>query len=113
MSETTTSQSHAAQHAPHEPPRRRHWLLAAGWPRAAWMTGFFFLLGVGIVVGLRALGGFEPPLGRPPALRGSGPPAPGAPALRRRPPPGAPPRLPPGAGGFPLVGPVPAGPPAE
>ena len=38
MSETTTSQSHAAQHAAHEPPRRRHWLLAAGWPRAAWMT---------------------------------------------------------------------------
>ena len=38
MSETTTSQSHAPQHASHEPPRRRHWLLAAGWPRAAWMT---------------------------------------------------------------------------
>ena len=49
MSETTTSQSHAAQHASHGPPRRRHWLLAAGWPRAAWMTGFFFLLGMGIV----------------------------------------------------------------
>ncbi len=60
MSETTTSQSHAPQHASHEPPRRRHWLLAAGWPRAAWMTGFFFLLGMGIVVGLRALGGYEP-----------------------------------------------------
>src|ERR671912_635116 len=29
MSETTTSNSHAA----HEPPRR-HWLLRAGWPRA-------------------------------------------------------------------------------
>ena len=58
-SETTTSQSHASQHASHEPPRRRHWLLAAGWPRAAWMT-VFFLLGMGIVVGLRALGGYEP-----------------------------------------------------
>src|SRR5918993_1141965 len=57
MSETTTSNSHAA----HEPPRR-HWLLRAGWPRAFWMTGLFFLLGMGIVVGLRALGGYEPHL---------------------------------------------------
>jgi cytochrome c oxidase subunit I len=68
MSETTTSQSHASQHASHEPPRRRHWLLAAGWPRAAWMTGFFFLLGMGIVVGLRALGGYDPTLDWKPVI---------------------------------------------
>src|SRR6188474_525963 len=68
MSETTTSQSHAPQHASHEPPRRRHWLLAAGWPRAAWMTVFFFLLGMGIVVGLRALGGYDPTLDWKPVI---------------------------------------------
>src|ERR671910_523712 len=62
MSETTTANSHAPHHASHEPPKRRHWLLRAGWPRAFWMTGLFFLLGMGIVVGLRALGGYEPNL---------------------------------------------------
>jgi cytochrome c oxidase subunit 1 len=62
MSETATAGSHAPQRTSHEPPRRRHWLLAAGWPRAFWMTGFFFLLGMGIVVGLRALAGYEPAL---------------------------------------------------
>jgi cytochrome c oxidase subunit I len=61
VSETTTATSHAAHNgAPHEPPRRRHWLLRAGWPRAIWMTGAFFLLGFGIVVGLRALLNYEP-----------------------------------------------------
>ena len=62
MSETTPANSHATHHASHEPPKRRHWLLAAGWPRAAWMTVLFFLLGMGLVVGLRALGGYEPAL---------------------------------------------------
>ncbi len=62
MSETTTAHSHAPQHSSDEPPRRRHWLLAAGWLRSFWMTGFFFLLGMGIVVGLRALGGYDPAL---------------------------------------------------
>jgi cytochrome c oxidase subunit 1 len=62
MSETTPANSHAPHHASHEPPKRRHWLLAAGWPRAAWMTVLFFLLGMGIVVGLRALGGYDPAL---------------------------------------------------
>ncbi len=59
MSQTTTT-AHASEHATHAPPR--HWLLRAGWVRATWMTGFFFLLGMGIVVGLRALGGYDPTL---------------------------------------------------
>ncbi len=68
MSETTTAHSSATHDASHEPPRRRHWLLAAGWPRAFWMTGFFFLLGMGIVVGLRALGGYDPALDWEPVI---------------------------------------------
>jgi cytochrome c oxidase subunit 1 len=52
----TTPHGEAAHGAP--PPR--HWALGAGWPRAIWMTGLFFLLGMGIVVGLRALAGWEP-----------------------------------------------------
>jgi cytochrome c oxidase subunit 1 len=50
---------------PHEhvgAPRQRHWALAAGWVRAIWMTGLFFALGLGIVVGLRALAGWDPAL---------------------------------------------------
>ena len=61
MTETTTAHTPAAHHdAPHEPPRKRHWLLTAGWPRAIWMTFAFFGLGFLIVVGLRALLNYEP-----------------------------------------------------
>jgi cytochrome c oxidase subunit 1 len=60
VTETTTAPSHASHDAHHGPPRRRHWLLAAGWPRAIWMTFAFFGLGFLIVVGLRALLNYEP-----------------------------------------------------
>jgi cytochrome c oxidase subunit I len=60
VTETTIAPSHASHDAHHEPPRRRHWLLAAGWPRAIWMTFAFFGLGFLIVVGLRALLNYEP-----------------------------------------------------
>jgi cytochrome c oxidase subunit 1 len=56
---TTTAPTPPHVDAHHAPPPR-HWALAPGWVRAAWMTGLFFLLGMGIVVGLRALGGWEP-----------------------------------------------------
>jgi cytochrome c oxidase subunit I len=61
VTETTTAHTPAAHHdASHEPPRKRHWLLTAGWPRAIWMTFAFFGLGFLIVVGLRALLNYEP-----------------------------------------------------
>ncbi len=50
------------------PPRARHWALRAGWVRAAWMTGFFFLLGLGIVVFFRWLGGYDPTLDWEPVI---------------------------------------------
>jgi cytochrome c oxidase subunit I len=61
VTETTTAHPPAVHHdAPHGPPRKRHWLLAAGWPRAIWMTFAFFGLGFLLVVGLRALLNYEP-----------------------------------------------------
>ena len=49
------------QHAPPAPPPTGfHRLLAPGWLRAPWMTALFFFIGMGIVVGLRALAGWEP-----------------------------------------------------
>jgi cytochrome c oxidase subunit I len=66
---TETTPLHAPQDTHNGgPPHRRHWLLRAGWPRAAWMTGAFFLLGMGIVVGLRALAGYDPPLDWEPVI---------------------------------------------
>jgi cytochrome c oxidase subunit 1 len=59
VTETTTAPTTPHVDAHHAPPPR-HWALAPGWVRAAWMTGLFFLLGMGIVVGLRSLGGWEP-----------------------------------------------------
>jgi cytochrome c oxidase subunit 1 len=59
VTETTPAPTTPHVHADHAPPPR-HWALAAGWVRAAWMTGLFFLLGMGIVVGIRALAGWEP-----------------------------------------------------
>jgi cytochrome c oxidase subunit I len=59
VTETTTATTqHANGH--HAPPPTGHWALRAGWVRAAWMTGLFFLIGMGLVVGLRRLAGYEP-----------------------------------------------------
>ena len=61
MTETTTATTqHVDGH--HAPPPTGHWALRAGWVRAAWMTGLFFLIGMGLVVGLRRLAGYEPHL---------------------------------------------------
>ena len=49
------------RHAPAKPPPtgwRR--VLAPGWLRVPWMTALFFFIGMGIVVGLRSLAGWEP-----------------------------------------------------
>jgi cytochrome c oxidase subunit 1 len=59
VTETTTAPTTPHVDAHYAPPPR-HWALGPGWVRAAWMTGLFFLLGMGIVVGLRALAGWEP-----------------------------------------------------
>jgi cytochrome c oxidase subunit I len=46
--------------APAEPPRGWRRLLAPGWLRVLWMTPLFFAIGFGIVVGIRALAGWDP-----------------------------------------------------
>jgi cytochrome c oxidase subunit I len=38
----------------------RRYLLGPGWVRAAWMTALFFGIGFGLVVGIRALAGWDP-----------------------------------------------------
>jgi cytochrome c oxidase subunit I len=58
VTETTTAPTVAVDG--HHAPPPGHWALRAGWVRAAWVTGLFFLLGMGIVVGLRKLAGWEP-----------------------------------------------------
>ena len=40
--------------------RWRRWLLGPGWLRALWMVPLFFGIGFGIVVGIRALAGWDP-----------------------------------------------------
>ena len=49
------------QHAP-PAPGRTGWgrLLDAGWLRVPWMTALFFGIGLGIVVGIRSLAGWDP-----------------------------------------------------
>jgi cytochrome c oxidase subunit I len=62
--ELSTVHEHTEQHehAPPPPPRTgvNRLLLGPGWPRAAWMTALFFGIGFGLVVGLRALAGWDP-----------------------------------------------------
>ena len=60
---TQVDTEHATrEYAPPAPQRTgwRRWLFGAGWPRAIWMTPFFFCLGAGIVVFFRWLGGYDP-----------------------------------------------------
>jgi cytochrome c oxidase subunit I len=60
---TATVDEHGAHevHAPKPPPTGwRRYLLAPGWIRAIWMTALFFGIGFGIVVGIRALAGWDP-----------------------------------------------------
>ncbi len=61
MSQVTT-------HGHGPPAATRPWPLRAGWVRATWMTGLFFLLGLGIVVFFRWLGGYEPTLDWEPVI---------------------------------------------
>jgi cytochrome c oxidase subunit I len=50
-------------HAPSPPPSGwRRYLLAPGWVRVLWMTPLFFGIGFGLVVGIRALAGWDPVL---------------------------------------------------
>jgi cytochrome c oxidase subunit 1 len=44
----------------HLPPRRRGPLMRPGWIRAAWVTPLFFAIGMFLVVGFRALAGWDP-----------------------------------------------------
>ena len=48
------------QHPARTPPGGWRTLLAPGWLRAFWMTALFFGLGFGLVVGIRALAGWDP-----------------------------------------------------
>ncbi len=60
---STSETTHAQVHAEHgAPPPPGHLLLRGGWVRALWMVPLFFFIGMGIVVGLRALAGWDPAL---------------------------------------------------
>ena len=52
--------AHGAHGAKPPPTGLRRWLLAPGWLRVPWMTPLFAAIGFGIVVGIRALAGWEP-----------------------------------------------------
>jgi cytochrome c oxidase subunit I len=57
----TTHQLERHPHAgPARPPSGWRRLTAPGWLRVLWMTPLFALLGIGLVVGIRALAGWEP-----------------------------------------------------
>jgi cytochrome c oxidase subunit 1 len=58
---STTETTHARVQAEHgETPPPGHWLIRGGLARSLWMTPLFFLIGMGIVVGIRALAGWHP-----------------------------------------------------
>src|SRR5881409_706212 len=56
----TTVAEHARQAPPALPPTGWRRVLAPGWLRVPWMTALFFGIGLGLVVGLWALAGWEP-----------------------------------------------------
>jgi cytochrome c oxidase subunit 1 len=58
LSTTTVTAPVHAEHG--APPPPGHWALRGGLARSVWMTPLFFLIGMGIVVGLRALAGWHP-----------------------------------------------------
>ena len=61
MTATVDEQAAPEEHVVTPPPTGwRHYLLGPGWIRAIWMTALFFGLGLGLVVGLRALAGWDP-----------------------------------------------------
>jgi cytochrome c oxidase subunit I len=61
MTDTSVHPSIQPAHSPPKPPPRGWRLaLAPGWLRVPWMTALFFGIGLGIVVGLRALAGWDP-----------------------------------------------------
>jgi hypothetical protein len=61
MTDTAVHPSIQPAHAtPKPPPRGWRRALAPGWLRVPWMTALFFGIGLGIVVGLRALAGWDP-----------------------------------------------------
>jgi cytochrome c oxidase subunit 1 len=58
---STTETTYARVQAEHgEAPPPGHWLIRGGLARSLWMTPLFFLIGMGIVVGIRALAGWHP-----------------------------------------------------
>jgi cytochrome c oxidase subunit 1 len=60
---TAVTHEHETQvHAPKPPPTGWRRLLAPGWLRIPWMTALFAAIGFGLVVGLRALAGWDPVL---------------------------------------------------
>jgi cytochrome c oxidase subunit 1 len=56
----TSTTEHAHDRVTAAPPR--HPLLRAGWLRAGWMAALFGAIGFGLVVGIRALAGWDPAL---------------------------------------------------
>jgi cytochrome c oxidase subunit 1 len=52
--------THGTQHGEPAAPRRRGFFMRPGWVRATWCTAVFFLIGMYIVVALRAIGGWDP-----------------------------------------------------
>ena len=56
----TAIEQHDLPAAPPAPPRGWRHLTAPGWLRAAWMTALFFGFGFGLVVGIRAVAGWDP-----------------------------------------------------
>ena len=66
MTHTADHTHHADPHAPAGPPP--HPLLAAGWLRAGWMTLLFAGIGLGLVLGIRAIAGWDPVWHWPPVI---------------------------------------------